>query len=457
MKVIIDNVIVIQNPSEEIQRYCKENLEIDNPQFAQNERLGFPTYNIPRRLYWYEKREENYILPFGCLKDLYKIYPIKEDYSLRFIEPKKLEYKSNINLYSYQKKAKDMALKSKNGVIVMPAGSGKTQTALQLISELGLKTLWITHTYDLLNQSFDRAKSNLEDVGLGKIAAGKIDIGTHITFATVQTLVKLDLSSFKNEFDCIIVDEGHRICGTPAQLGMFYKVINALSCRYKYALTATPFRNIKGTEKALFSLIGPIICEIPKEVVAEKTIKATIQPIYTDFKIPEEAQKTDGTIDYAKLTTILGEDERRNEIILDILKECKNNYTLVLGDRLTQLKYLQENIGYGVRIDGTMTSKKKKAQREQYIQDMRDGKENLLFATYGLAKEGLDIPRLDRLILASPHRDKATIIQSVGRVERKFEGKKTPLVYDIVDNTQFHSNMFKSRKTIYRKNGNKIL
>jgi superfamily II DNA or RNA helicase len=457
MKVIIDNVIVIQNPSEEIQRYCKENLEIDNPQFAQNERLGFPTYNIPRRLYWYEKREENYILPFGCLKDLYKIYPIKEDYSLRFIEPKKLEYKSNINLYSYQKKAKDMALKSKNGVIVMPAGSGKTQTALQLISELGLKTLWITHTYDLLNQSFDRAKSNLEDVGLGKIAAGKIDIGTHITFATVQTLVKLDLSSFKNEFDCIIVDEGHRICGTPAQLGMFYKVINALSCRYKYALTATPFRNIKGTEKALFSLIGPIICEIPKEVVAEKTIKATIQPIYTDFKIPEEAQKTDGTIDYAKLTTILGEDERRNEIILDILKECKNNYTLVLGDRLTQLKYLQENIGYGVRIDGTMTSKKKKAQREQYIQDMRDGKENLLFATYGLAKEGLDIPRLDRLILASPHRDKATIIQSVGRIERKFESKKTPLVYDIVDDTQFHNNMFKSRKTIYRKNGNKIL
>ena len=56
----------------------------------------------------------------------------------------------------------------------MPAGSGKTQTALQLISELGLKTLWITHTYDLLNQSFDRAKSNLEGVGLGKIAAGKI-------------------------------------------------------------------------------------------------------------------------------------------------------------------------------------------------------------------------------------------------------------------------------------------
>lgn len=457
MKIIVDNILRIIDAEPIIEKYCKSNLEIDNPQYAQNERLGFPTYNIPRRLYWYEKHGNDYILPFGCFKDIYKIYPIKEDYLLKCLNPNIIYYKSNIKLFDYQEKAKNEALKSKNGVIVMPAGSGKTQTALQLISELGLKTLWITHTYDLLNQSFDRAKSNLENVGLGKIAAGKIDIGTHITFATVQTLVKLDLSQFKNEWDCIVVDEGHRICGTPAQLGMFYKVINALSCRYKYALTATPFRNIKGTEKALFSLIGPIICEVPKEVVSERTIKAEIQPIYTEFKIPRDAKKTDGTIDYSKLTTFLSEDEDRNEIILDILKECKNNYTLVLGDRLTQLSYLQEKIGYGVKIDGTMTSKKKKAQREQYIQDMRDGKENLLFATYGLAKEGLDIPRLDRLILASPHRDKATIIQSVGRVERKFEGKKTPLVYDIVDDTQFHNNMFKSRKTIYRKNGNKIL
>jgi len=457
MKIIVDNILRIIDAEPIIEKYCKSNLEIDNPQYAQNERLGFPTYNIPRRLYWYEKHGNDYILPFGCFKDIYKIYPVKEDYLLKCLNSNIIYYKSNIKLFDYQEKAKNEALKSKNGVIVMPAGSGKTQTALQLISELGLKTLWITHTYDLLNQSFDRAKSNLESVGLGKIAAGKIDIGTHITFATVQTLVKLDLSQFKNEWDCIVVDEGHRICGTPAQLGMFYKVINALSCRYKYALTATPFRNIKGTEKALFSLIGPIICEVPKEVVSERTIKAEIQPIYTDFKIPRDAKKTDGTIDYSKLTTFLSEDEDRNEIILNILKECKNNYTLVLGDRLTQLSYLQEKIGYGVKIDGTMTSKKKKAQREQYIQDMRDGKENLLFATYGLAKEGLDIPRLDRLILASPHRDKATIIQSVGRVERKFEGKKTPLVYDIVDNTQFHNNMFKSRKTIYRKNGNKIL
>lgn len=179
---------------------------------------------------------------------------------------------------------------------------------------------------------------------------------------------------------------GHRIAGTPAQLGMFYKVINSLSCRYKYALTATPYRNIKGTEKALFSLIGDIICEISKDVVSSKTIKAKIQPVLTDCEIPEECMKWDGTINYTRLTTELSEDFKRNQLIEKILKECKNNSTLVLGDRLNQLYELQDLIHYGVVIDGKMTSKKAKAQREQYIQDMRDGKEKLLFATYRISK-----------------------------------------------------------------------
>ena len=104
-----------------------------------------------------------------------------------------------------------------------------------------------------------------------------------------------------------------------------------------------------------------------------------------------------------------------------------------------------------------MTSKKARQQREQFIQDVRDGKEKLLFASYQLAKEGLDIPRLDRLILASPHKDLATIIQSIGRIERKFDGKVEPICYDICDNNKFHLDMFKKRKSIYQKNSNEVL
>jgi superfamily II DNA or RNA helicase len=100
-----------------------------------------------------------------------------------------------------------------------------------------------------------------------------------------------------------------------------------------------------------------------------------------------------------------------------------------------------------------MTSKKGKAEREQAIEDMRTGKNHYLFATYQLAKEGLDIPRLDRLYLVTPQKDYAVIVQSVGRVARTFPGKKSPMVYDYIDTTRGLEKSFRRRCTHYRKCG----
>lgn len=453
MKIVVSNNIRIQEPDEKIKNYAEEKLVIENPDYIRLKRLNKWTGNVDKYLVWYEINGDELILPFGVLGDLFKMYPL-ELFENRIVLGKHVTYKSNIDLFDYQQKVCDIAVLRKNGIIVMPAGSGKTQTALQIISKLEFKTLWITHTIDLLNQSYDRAKSNFENIGLGKIANGKIEIGTHITFATVQTLSKIDLSEYADTWDCIVVDECHRVCGTPASAGMFYKVLNKLVARYKYGLTATAYRNVKGTEKAMFSLLGNTIIELDKDVIGNRIIPATVVKTNTGFKeIPENCLEFDGTIKYATLTTELSEDIERNNLILDLLRKCKDNYTLVLTDRVRQMYYLQEKLGYGNVIDG----KTKKDARENAIQEIRDGKVKVLFATYGLAKEGLDIPRLDRLILASPHRDKATIIQSLGRIERKFENKTNPICYDLVDPIQYFEKMYKSRKSYYKKNENKIL
>ena len=101
-----------------------------------------------------------------------------------------------------------------------------------------------------------------------------------------------------------------------------------------------------------------------------------------------------------------------------------------------------------------MTSKKAKAQREQAIEDMRQGRKRYLFATYALAKEGLDIPRLDRLYLTTPQKDYAIVTQSIGRIARAFEGKGEPIAYDYVDaGVQYLARSYKKRCAIYRKCG----
>ena len=92
----------------------------------------------------------------------------------------------------------------------------------------------------------------------------------------------------------------------------------------------------------MFCLIGKTIIELGKDVIGDRIVPATIIKIETNFnEIPEECQEVDGTIKYSNLTTSLSEDKKRNQIIIDLLKECEDNYTLVLTDRVNQMYFLQ--------------------------------------------------------------------------------------------------------------------
>lgn len=134
MKVIVDNVLRIINgaKNKKLMKYCKENLSIKNPEYLQNQRLGFSVYRIPKMLYWYETRDNDLILPFGCLKHIYTMFPSPTDYLIKYKNIKPIKYKSNIKLYDYQEQAKNKAFSAKNGVIVMPARERKNTNSITI-------------------------------------------------------------------------------------------------------------------------------------------------------------------------------------------------------------------------------------------------------------------------------------------------------------------------------------
>jgi superfamily II DNA or RNA helicase len=128
--------------------------------------------------------------------------------------------------------------------------------------------------------------------------------------------------------------------------------------------------------------------------------------------------------------------------------------TLVLTDRLSQSEILFKAIG---RQDArVITGKTNKEVRRAALDDMRLGRANILFASYNLAKEGLDIPRLSRLYMLTPHRDSAVIEQAIGRIARVHPDKTDAIAYDFVDNTIYAQKCFKRRLRIYRKIGCEI-
>lgn len=251
----------------------------------------------------------------------------------------------------------------------------------------------------------------------GTITEGRVQIGKGITFATVQTMCNLDLNRYRDTWGCVIVDECHRVAGTPTAVTQFSKVLSSLAARHKYGLSATVHR-ADGMIAATYALLGKSAYQVPDEAVADKIMTVSVLPRPTQIGLSKEFLDTDGTIIYAKLINYLAEDFRRNGQIVGDLMLNAEHYNLVLSDRLAHLEYLMAHLpkhlrDQAVMVDGKMTSKKGKAKREQAIEDMRAGKKHYLFATYALAKEGLDIPRLDRLYLTTPQKDYA-----IGHAER---------------------------------------
>ena len=455
MQVTISNEIYITNPTPEVVQWARENLIIPTPEYAKKQRMGLWTGNTEKQLYLFYVDGDVLALPCGTGKQVRRFLTEVTGIIQDLADNGMLEFPDMVPLYEYQEAAVSAMKRAGCGILQSPCGSGKTQMGIALAARIGRKTLWLTHTADLLNQSYDRARQYYPEETLGKITGGRVQIGSHMTFATVQTLSKLDLEKYKYEWDVIIVDECHRVSGTPSGMKMFYRVMSRLAASYKYGLSATVHRS-DGLIKSTFAILGDIQYKVPDEAVAEKIMQVEILRRDTGIMTSRSCLDTDGTMVYSKLMEYLTGNIARCQIIAEDLVKNQNHSNLILSDRLDHLHLLQNMLPEELKkdsamIDGRMTSKKAKDDRIQAIEDMKAGKKHFLFASFSLAKEGLDIPRLDRLYLTTPKKDYAVVTQSIGRIARTSEGKEQPVCYDYVDQIGFCENQWKRRKTSYRK------
>ena len=461
MNTKISNMIYVNDPSDDLEQWADQNLRFPNPEYAKKERMGLWLGRTPRELQMHSWIGHTLVLPFGVCRD---IMPMLKAGTIDcdFHQDKEIIYGDpDIGLYDYQKKAVIQMIAAKYGILKSKPGSGKTQMGISLIMAHQRRALWLCHTADLLNQSKDRALRYIPKDLIGTITEGKVNIGEGVTFATVQTMSNLDLLQYRDCWDVVIVDECHRVAASASTFTRYEKVLNHLAARHKYGLTATPERS-DGLIKATFAMLGGITYEVPDSAVADKTMPVKIRSHDTNAELTDDCLNTDGTISYVKLIEHLTTDRDRNaQIATEIIRE-KDHSCLILSERLAQLEELRDMLPREMQeksafINGKMQSKKAKAEREQALEDMRTRKKQYLFASYSLAKEGLDVPCLDRLFLASPAKFSAIVTQSVGRIQRTAPGKETPVVIDFVDREiGFCERAYKERCRSYRKIGAEI-
>lgn len=461
MNTRISNRIYIEEPTDQVQEWVKENLKFPNPEYEKKQRMGFWTGRTPKELRLYEWNGNTLILPFGVCRE---IMPMLRGTPVRceFRQDSVISFGgSDVPLRDYQSEACKAMIDAKYGILQSATGSGKTQMGIAMIKMIRRRALWLCHTADLLNQSRDRAMQYMDPEMIGTITEGKVNVGIGVTFATVQTMANLELQQYRDYWDVIIVDECHRVSSSATSFTRYEKVLNHLAARHKYGLTATPERS-DGLIKATFALIGRVMHAVPDEAIAGRVMSVKVRKVETWTEIDEDlCLNDDGTINYTKLIEYLTTNPDRNKEIARKIMEEKGHSCLILSDRLAQLEEIRNLLPYEMQeesafINGKMQSKKAKAERGQAIEDMRTGKKKYLFASYSLAKEGLDVPCLDRLFLASPCKYSAVITQAVGRIRRTANGKETPIVFDFVDDIGYCQGAYKKRCTSYRKMGAEI-
>ena len=349
----------------------------------------------------------------------------------------------NGDLRSEQKPIEEIYLKNAyergGGIISIRCGGGKTVLALHISSVLKKKTIVVVHKDFLMTQWRDRILEFLPHAKIGKIQQDTVDIeGKDIVLAMVQSLSMKEYEEGTfDSFGLAIFDECHHLGAE-----VFSKCMAKVASKYMLGLSATPKRK-DGLSKVFEWYIGDIVYLQQKknEDYAEVQL---IDCEFQDEKYNKEELNFRKEPCMPKMINNICDYLPRTELIIELTlkyrKEGRN--VLILTDRRGHLELIYkmlEGQSRGFYVGGMKPDQ------------LRDSQEkDIILATFSMAAEGMDIPKLDTVILGSP---KSDVEQSVGRVFRKKACDRDfhPLIIDLQDKFSMFQKQCDKRLALYKK------
>ena len=342
------------------------------------------------------------VLNRGTVKQLLlkQGWPVQDEVPLRSGEPFNLSLKETtskgtpLEIRNYQKDAAESFVGNKApgtgfGTIVLPCGSGKTIVGMVVMSMLKTGTLIlapnVSAVYQWKRELLDKTTVKEDDIGL---YTGEEKEIRAITIATYQVLTwrpsnDAPFPHFKifkeRNWGLIIYDEVHLL---PAPV---FRITAELQVIRRLGLTATLVRE-DGCEGDVFSLVGPKRFDVPWKDLEQR---GWIAKAYcTEIRVNLEPKKE---IEYAvgsarEKYRIASENTEKIKIVKKLLEKHRENQTLVIGQYLSQLETIAEEIGAPI-----ITGKSTTAERERLYGAFRKGEIKVLVVSK-VANFAIDIP-----------------------------------------------------------------
>jgi superfamily II DNA or RNA helicase len=356
-----------------------------------------------------------------------------------------------IELRSYQVDIIRAFLENPQSIQEIATGAGKTllTATLSHLCEAHGRTVIIVPNRSLVDQTEADYKNLGLDVGV--YYGSRKEPGHQHTICTWQSLhildknskkpkadvTQLDIDTFTKDVVAVMVDETHM-----AKADVLKNLL------------AGPFRNIP----IRWGLTGTV----PKEEHEFTSILASLGPVVNRLAasdLMEMGVLSKLQIDIIQLMdTVQFEDfHAENQFLttdanhLDWISEFTRNTamtgnTLVLINRIETGKQLAERLPEAKFVYGNS----KAQDRTDAYEEIGQGTNQIVIASYGVAAVGINIPRIFNLILLEPGKSFVRVIQSIGRGIRKAKDKDFVQIYDIASTCKFSAKHVTERKKTYK-------
>ena len=332
-----------------------------------------------------------------------------------------------------------------NPVVTAPTGAGKSLIIAWYIADAiqqwtDTRIVVLAHVKELIQQNSE-AFSKAANTKYGIYSAGlrKRETMEQVTFGQIQSCYKVP-NSF-GYVDLVIIDECHLV--PPRDQGRYREFIEGLRVHNPklkvIGFTATPYRMNHGwIHKGDDTIFDGIAYDIKIEDLIEQ-----------GYLVPPVAR---GSKVHADLS---GVHIRNGEFIEAELQQAFSPITEAAVEDMVQrtigrkavlvfctgVEHAEQTVrclrGSGEESVKMVTGKTNKADREELVEEVRNGKLRWL-VNVGVFTTGFDAPNIDCVVLLRATQSASLMVQCIGRGLRLADGKKDCLVLDYGDNIKRH-------------------
>ena len=363
---------------------------------------------------WIESYKETYVKP---------VRPASVQ-SSKTIKPNKMQEEALKSLKNLRDNNKDKAL------LISATGTGKTFLSAFDVKRFKPKSLlFVVHRRNIAEAALRSFKYLIRNVSMGIFSGNTKETDSDFIFSTVQTIHKKEYREMfeRDAFDYIIIDEVHR-----AGAQSYQDIVDYFKPKFLLGMSATPERSDD------FDIYEMFDHNIAYEIRLIQAMEYNLLCPFHYYGI------TDMTIDGIEIDDKSEFNILTSELRVDYIIEKINEYGYS-GDRIHGLIFCSrkdecEKLSQLFNMRGyktiALTGDSSEEMRQKAIDSLESNDENSLdyIFTVDIFNEGIDIPKVNQVVMLRPTESAIVFVQQLGRGLRKNDSKEYVVIIDFIGN-----------------------